>query len=209
MVGLRHLHCSKAAGETWSAAGGGGGAAQFPESVLYRVTVTTASTEPPWKVFPLWHLMVFMKRFYSCCKFGYPCRTIKGYQGRLLGHDDREMEFFLRPEYLFVNILRAQLHLNIANPDRVVLEAEIRVKMQGMTVTTRARNIVWHTRSESELAFDALFLFKLMKEAHLQAGGGTTQFQLILRCSRHNRPLSCRDHGVVVLRAPFMAIGYI
>ncbi|GCB59847.1 uncharacterized protein [Scyliorhinus torazame] len=207
VAGLRHAHCTRSS-ESWSTAASHS-PASLPRHVLYRVTVTTASTEPPWKVFPLWHLMVFMRRFYMCCKLGYPCKRIKGYQGRLIGHNERKMEFFLRPEYLNLDVLRAQLHVHIANPDRVVLEAEIRAKRQGITVSKTTRNATWHKHGESELAFDTLFLFKMMKEAHFMDGGGTTEFTLILKCSEDNNPLSCSEHGVSVLRAPFMAIGYI
>ncbi|XP_059842891.1 uncharacterized protein si:ch211-170d8.2 [Hypanus sabinus] len=205
VVGRSHLHCFKPS-ETWSAAPRT--YTPFSGSVQYRVTVTTAPTEPPWKVFPLWHLMMFMKRFYSCCKLGYPCKKIKGYQGRLLGPGN-EMEFFLRPEYLFVNVLRAQLHVNIANPDRVVLEAEIRVKTQGMTVVARTRNTLSQAMAESELAFDTLFLFKMMKEELVKEESGTVQFLLILRCFQNHHQLNCHDHGVIVLRAPFIVIGYV
>ncbi|XP_072443946.1 uncharacterized protein [Chiloscyllium punctatum] len=205
-LGLRHPHCSKSR-ESWSSTSSG--LAEVTDTVKYRVTITTASTEPPWKVFPLWHLLMFMKRFYSCCKLGYPCKKIRGYQGRLIGHDERKMEFFLRPEYLNLNVLRAQLNLHIANPDRVMLEAEIRVKLRGITASKTTRNITWHKHDESELAFDTLFLFKMMKEAHFKEGGGTIEFSLILKCSQGNTALSCSEHGVSVLRAPFMAIGYI
>ncbi|XP_078409016.1 uncharacterized protein LOC144687142 [Cetorhinus maximus] len=206
IMGVRHAHCARPS-ESWSTVSSG--SALLAESVLYRVTITTASAEPPWKVFPLWHLMMFMKRFYSCCKLGYTCKRIKGYQGRLIGHNERKMEFFLRPEYLNLNVLRSQLHLHIANPDRLVLEAEIRMKMQGTTVAKTTRNITWHKYGESELAFDTLFLFKMMKEAHFKEGGGTTELSLILKCFQGYDPLSCSEHGVSVLRAPFMAIGYI
>ncbi|XP_041059521.1 uncharacterized protein si:ch211-170d8.2 [Carcharodon carcharias] len=206
IMGVRHAHCSRPS-ESWSTVSGG--SALLAQSVLYRVTITTASAEPPWKVFPLWHLMMFMKRFYSCCKLGYTCKRIKGYQGRLIGHNERKMEFFLRPEYLNLNVLRSQLNLHIANPDRLVLEAEIRVKMQSTTVAKTTRNITWHKYGESELAFDTLFLFKMMKEAHFKEGGGTTELSLILKCFQGSNPLSCSEHGVSVLRAPFMAIGYI
>eukprot|EP00061_Rhincodon_typus_P011462 g36488.t1 len=85
-LGLRHPHCSRSS-ESWSSTTSG--SALGTDTVKYQVTITTASTEPPWKVFPLWHLLMFMKRFYTCCKLGYPCKKIKGYQGRLLGRNPK------------------------------------------------------------------------------------------------------------------------
>uniref|UniRef100_V9L3Z1 Uncharacterized protein n=1 Tax=Callorhinchus milii TaxID=7868 RepID=V9L3Z1_CALMI len=205
LMGIRHSHCNRLS-QPWLAVTATN--AFLANSVSYKVMVTTASTEPPWKVFPLWHLMMFMKRFYGCCKHGYGCRKIKGYQGRLMGHKQNNVEFFLRPEYLKLNVVRAQLHLEIANPDKVTVEADVRARLQGLSVSKNTRNFMWHKRESSELAVDVMFLFKMMKEVHAEQGGGNTEFILILKCSEEGGPVSCGEHGVSVLRAPFMAIGY-
>ncbi|KAL6114607.1 uncharacterized protein ACO6RY_05331 [Pungitius sinensis] len=70
-----------------------------------------------YSVFPGKALFSFVRRVYHCCQEGVNCRNVKGIQGRLRGGTD--VEFFLTREVLSLTITRAELHLQLSNPQHL------------------------------------------------------------------------------------------
>ncbi|XP_035514079.1 uncharacterized protein si:ch211-170d8.2 [Morone saxatilis] len=94
-------------------------------------------------VFPGKSLFSFVRRVYRCCQEGISCRSVKGIQGRLRGGEtqkhglyqllsytltlssssssssDTDVEFLLTREISSLTVLRAELHLQLSNPQHL------------------------------------------------------------------------------------------
>ncbi|XP_060927021.1 uncharacterized protein si:ch211-170d8.2 [Limanda limanda] len=118
-------------------------------------------------VFPGKSLFNFVRRVYQCCHGGLTCRRVKGIQGRLRG--DRDVEFLLNREILSLTVTRAELHLQLSNPQHLDIHPVL-PSMAKRSLPTRYS--VWSGGSRLELRVDLLFLFRSLQEAAGGAGGG-------------------------------------
>ncbi|XP_019949638.1 uncharacterized protein [Paralichthys olivaceus] len=117
-------------------------------------------------VFPGKSLFNFVRRVYQCCHEGLTCRRVKGIQGRLRG--DRDVEFLLTREILSLTVTRAELHLQLSNPQHLNVQPVL-PSMAKRSLPTRYS--VWSRGSRLELRVDLLFLFQSLQEAAGGAGG--------------------------------------
>ncbi|XP_067459805.1 uncharacterized protein si:ch211-170d8.2 [Thunnus thynnus] len=118
-------------------------------------------------VFPGKSLFSFVRRVYRCCQEGLNCRSVKGIQGRLRG--DTDVEFLLTREILTLNLMRAELHLQLSNPQHL----DIRPALPSMAKRNLpTRYSVWSRGHAVELRVDLLFLLQSLQEAAGGAGGG-------------------------------------
>ncbi|XP_022614470.1 uncharacterized protein LOC111231597 [Seriola dumerili] len=118
-------------------------------------------------VFPGKPLFSFVRRVYHCCQEGLSCRSVKGIQGRLRG--ETNVEFLLTREILSLTVTRAELHLQLSNPQHLDLHPVL-PSMAKRSLPTRYS--VWSRGDVVELRVDLLFLFQSLQEAAGGAGGG-------------------------------------
>ncbi|KAM7416341.1 hypothetical protein PAMA_018420 [Pampus argenteus] len=117
-------------------------------------------------VFPGKSLFSFVRRVYHCCQEGLNCRSVKGIQGRLRG--DTDVEFLLTREILSLTITRAELHLQLSNPQHL----DIRPVLPSMTKRNLpTRYSSWSQGHTVELSVDLLFLLQSLQEVAVGAGG--------------------------------------
>ncbi|KAG7241402.1 hypothetical protein INR49_025602, partial [Caranx melampygus] len=121
----------------------------------------------PGPVFPGKALFSFVRRVYHCCQEGPNCRSVKGIQGRLRG--DTDVEFLLSREILSLTVTRAELHLQLSNPQHLDLHPVL-PSMAKRGLPTRYS--VWSRGNIVELRVDLLFLFQSLQEAAGGARGG-------------------------------------
>ncbi|XP_071338335.1 uncharacterized protein [Trachinotus anak] len=118
-------------------------------------------------VFPGKPLFSFARQVYHCCQEGVNCRSVKGIQGRLRGETD--VELLLTREILSLTVTRAELHLQLSNPQHLDLHPVLPSMAKGNLPT---RYSVWSRGNMVELRVDLLFLFQSLQEAAGGAGGG-------------------------------------
>ncbi|XP_034548305.1 uncharacterized protein si:ch211-170d8.2 [Notolabrus celidotus] len=118
-------------------------------------------------VFPGKHLFGFVRRIYRCCQEGLNCKSVKGIQGRLRG--DTDVEFLLTRDNLSLTVIRAELHLQLANPQHLDIYPVI-TSLAKRDLPTRYR--LWSWGNTVELRVDLLFLFHSLQEVAGGAGGG-------------------------------------
>ncbi|XP_059192519.1 uncharacterized protein si:ch211-170d8.2 [Centropristis striata] len=118
-------------------------------------------------VFPGKSLFSFVRRVYRCCQEGVSCRSVKGIQGRLRGGTD--VEFLLNREVLSLTVMRAELHLQLSNPQHLDIHPVLS-SMAKRDLPTRYA--LWSRGNTVELRVDLLFLFQSLQEAAGGAGGG-------------------------------------
>ncbi|XP_074527325.1 uncharacterized protein LOC141791036 [Halichoeres trimaculatus] len=122
-------------------------------------------------VFPGKHLFSFVRRIYRCCQEGLNCKSVKGIQGRLRG--DTDVEFLLTRDNLSLTITRAELHLQLANPQHLDIHPVISSLAKRDLPT---RYSLWSRGDTVELRVDLLFLFHDLQEA---AGGARESPSLV------------------------------
>ncbi|CAJ1068123.1 uncharacterized protein si:ch211-170d8.2 [Xyrichtys novacula] len=111
-------------------------------------------------VFPGKHLFGFVRRIYRCCQEGPSCRSVKGIQGRLRG--DTDVEFLLTRDNLSLAVTRAELHLQLSNPQHLEIHPVISsLAKQGLPT----RYSLWSWGDTVELRVDLLLLFQSLQEA--------------------------------------------
>ncbi|KAM4745058.1 uncharacterized protein FYW61_010217 [Anableps anableps] len=118
-------------------------------------------------VFPGKSLFSFIRRVYRCCQKGVGCRNVKGVQSRLRGAAG--VEFVLTREILSMAVTRAELHLQLSNPQHLDISPIIPF-MAKQNFPTR-----YSLASQSdavELKVDLLFLFQHLQEAADDGGRG-------------------------------------
>uniref|UniRef100_A0A3Q3K9J3 Uncharacterized protein n=1 Tax=Monopterus albus TaxID=43700 RepID=A0A3Q3K9J3_MONAL len=110
-------------------------------------------------VFPEKPLFSFVRQVYHCCQEGLHCRSVKGIQGHV--------EFLFTREILSLTVMKAELHLQLSNPQHL--------HIQLVFPTMAKRNLATSLRSRGnmvELRVDLLFLFQNLQEAAGGARGG-------------------------------------
>ncbi|XP_068422901.1 uncharacterized protein si:ch211-170d8.2 [Clinocottus analis] len=117
-------------------------------------------------VFPGKSLFSFVRRVYHCCQDGVNCRNVKGIQGRLRG--GTSVEFLLNREISSLTIMRAELHLQLSNPQHLDIQPVLS-SMAKQDLPTRYS--LWSQGNMVELRVDLLFLFQSLKQAAGGAGG--------------------------------------
>ncbi|XP_056275397.1 uncharacterized protein si:ch211-170d8.2 [Pseudoliparis swirei] len=118
-------------------------------------------------VFPGKSLFSFVRRVYHCCQEGVNCRNVKGIQGRLRGGS--AVEFLLTREILSLRIMRAELRLQLSNPQHL----DIYPVLSSMAKRGLPTRYSWWSQGNTlELRVDLLFLFHSLKQATGGAGGG-------------------------------------
>uniref|UniRef100_A0A665T1N2 Uncharacterized LOC115048407 n=1 Tax=Echeneis naucrates TaxID=173247 RepID=A0A665T1N2_ECHNA len=130
-------------------------------------------------VFPGKPLFSFVRRVYQCCQERLNCRSVKGIQGHV--------EFLLTREILLLTVTRAELHLQLSNPQRLDLHPVL-PSMAKRNLPTRYS--VWSRGNMVELRVDLLFLFQNLQEGAGGAGGGPSLVNIRRRVfsSRGNPP---------------------
>ncbi|XP_042344329.1 uncharacterized protein si:ch211-170d8.2 [Plectropomus leopardus] len=118
-------------------------------------------------VFPGKSLFSFVRRVYHCCQEGLNCWSIKGIQGRLRGGSD--VEFLLTREILSLTVMRAELHLQLSNPQHLDIHPVISFMAKRDLPT---RYSLWSRGNTLELRVDLLSLFQTLQEAAGGAEGG-------------------------------------
>ncbi|KAM7391685.1 hypothetical protein PAMP_022353 [Pampus punctatissimus] len=117
-------------------------------------------------VFPGKSLFSFVRRVYHCCQEGLNCRSVKGIQGRLRG--DTDVEFLFTREILSLTITRAELHLQLSNPQHLDIHPVL-PSMTKRNLPTRYSS--WSQGHTVELSVDLLFLLQSLQEVAGGAGG--------------------------------------
>ncbi|XP_034025579.1 uncharacterized protein si:ch211-170d8.2 [Thalassophryne amazonica] len=180
-------------------------------------------------LFPGKSLFGFVRRVYRCCRERAPCARVKGLQGRKRGTD---LEFVVSRDILLLTVTRAELHLQIFNPERL----DVRPVLPSLTKRSLpTRFNVWPQGDVMELSVDLLFLFQALQEA---AGGARVGPALVnmwrmppqvaqdtagyrwgeglpavdlgvaLGCSRAGSKVSCGPGGVRLAHMPFIVLSY-
>ncbi|XP_021166036.2 uncharacterized protein si:ch211-170d8.2 [Fundulus heteroclitus] len=118
-------------------------------------------------VFPGKSLFSFIRRVYLCCQERLGCRSVKGIQGRLRG--DAGVEFVLTREVLSMTVWRAELHLQLSNPQHLDINPIIPFMVKHNFPT---RYSLVSRGDAVELKVDLLLLFQHLQEAAGDAGRG-------------------------------------
>nr|XP_057927333.1 uncharacterized protein si:ch211-170d8.2 [Doryrhamphus excisus] len=186
-------------------------------------------------VFPEKPLFSFVRRVYRCCQDGLDCRSVKGLQGGL-GFRGSDVEFLLSREILALTIRRAELHLQLFNPQH----ADIHPVLPSMAKSDLPTRYISRSHGDTvELRVDLLFFFQNIQEAiggpggggglvnirkvslsslheklgafELQDNGGDAwgELGLALGCSQGGVAVSCESSGVHLLHTPFLALYYL
>ncbi|XP_063753557.1 LOW QUALITY PROTEIN: uncharacterized protein si:ch211-170d8.2 [Eleginops maclovinus] len=121
---------------------------------------------PRMAVFPGKSLFSFVRSVYHCCQEGRDCRSVKGIQGRLRGGTD--VEFLFTREILSLSVIRAELHLQLSNPQHLDIHPVL-LSLAKLGLPTRYS--VWSRGNTVDLRVDLLFLFQSLQEAAGGAGG--------------------------------------
>ncbi|XP_070759965.1 uncharacterized protein [Enoplosus armatus] len=147
-----------------------GNTQQAPEDNATRLQLRVRPFSPGASrgpVFPGKSLFSFVRRVYRCCQEGLNCRSVKGIQGRLRG--DTDVEFLLSGEILSLTAMRAELHLQLSNPQHL----DIHPVLSSLTKRgLPTRYSLWSRGNVVELRVDLLFLFQSLQEAVGGAEGG-------------------------------------
>uniref|UniRef100_A0A672JBM7 Uncharacterized protein n=1 Tax=Salarias fasciatus TaxID=181472 RepID=A0A672JBM7_SALFA len=112
-------------------------------------------------VFPEKPLFNFIRRIYRCCQDRVTCRSVRGIQGRMRG----DVEFILSGEILSLTVRRAELHLQLSNPQRLDVHPVLPVMTKHSLPT---KYTLGSRGGVVELRVDLLHLIQALQEA----GGG-------------------------------------
>ncbi|XP_062274233.1 uncharacterized protein si:ch211-170d8.2 [Scomber scombrus] len=162
-------------------------------------------------VFPGKSLFSFVRRVYRCCQEGLNCRSVKGIQGRLRG--DTDVEFLMTREILSLTVMRAELHLQLSNPQHLDVRPVLPFMAKRNLPT---RYSVWSRGHTVELRLDLLFLLQILQEAAGGAGGGPSLMNMRrVVSSPRGDPGALQDtHGdewgdgvAIALPAPELGLG--
>uniref|UniRef100_A0A3Q3L384 Uncharacterized LOC113139307 n=1 Tax=Mastacembelus armatus TaxID=205130 RepID=A0A3Q3L384_9TELE len=112
-------------------------------------------------LFPGKSLFSFVRRVYHCCQEGLNCRRVKGIQGHV--------EFLLTRDILSLTVVRAELHLQLSNPQHLDIWPVLLSRAKQNLPT---RYSLWTQGNTVELRVDLLFLFQSLQEVAGGARGG-------------------------------------
>ncbi|XP_076010127.1 uncharacterized protein LOC143003395 [Genypterus blacodes] len=199
--------------------------------IQIRVRPFPNGGSPGGTVFPGKSLFSFVRRVYRCCQEGFHCRSARGIQGRFRG--DTHVEFLLSEEVLSRSVVRAEIHLQLSNPQRLDVQPLLSA-MAKRNLPTRFSS--WSHGDTVELRVDLLFLFQGLQEVVGGARGGPSlvnvrnsafpstggppaeratvgplqdvELGLVLGCSQDGSAASCGGAGVHLLHTPFIALSY-
>ncbi|XP_069476502.1 uncharacterized protein [Ambystoma mexicanum] len=174
--------------------------AELEDSAPFRLRAHTAASGPPRPTFPHQHLFHYIKNIYRCCKLGFACRKIKGLQGRVVLEGPlKNLDFYVDPQTLELSVQRAELHLEVSNPDHVAVVPVL--KIPGFSSSSHTKM----TRDDvTDVTLDVMFLFDMLRADR----GVMAELTLSLHCIQDNLLVPCDYHGVSILRAPFIALLY-
>ncbi|CAL8343335.1 unnamed protein product [Lota lota] len=134
-------------------------------------------------VFPGKSLFNFVRRAYRCCQEGFLCRNVKGIQGHL--REGAHAEFLLNPDVLAMPIMRAELHLQIFNPQHLSIQPVLLFLAKRNLPT---RYDVWARGDMVDLKVDLLPLLQgLVETAGGRGGGGASSLMNMLRLGVRSR----------------------
>ncbi|XP_077457406.1 uncharacterized protein LOC144074717 [Stigmatopora argus] len=175
-------------------------------------------------VFPERPLFTFVRRVYRCCQDGLDCRSVKGLQGRFGRGSD--VELLLTKEIFSLSIRRAELHLQLTNPQQI----DVRPSLLSMAKSNLPTRFISKSHGTIlELRVDLLFLFRGLQEVAGGPGGGhhlyalssargksdlrdeawgELELALALGCSRAGVAVRCESSGVGLVHTPFVALYY-
>ncbi|XP_041079711.1 uncharacterized protein si:ch211-170d8.2 [Polyodon spathula] len=151
--------------EPWAV--GRPGAASLPgDRLVYRLKIHVSSAAGQRQpIFPQRHLFQYLGEVYQCCKTGFICRKIKGIQGRLTRDAGRgEVQFLVNPDVGALQIQRAELHVQISNPDRVRVEPVLTLQHADDQDAVSSRYVAVMREVVSDLTLDLAFLFQTLKD---------------------------------------------
>ncbi|XP_011613845.1 uncharacterized protein [Takifugu rubripes] len=178
-------------------------------------------------LFPGKPLFSFVRRFYRCCQERRSCGSVRGIPGRLRGGS--HVEFLLTREVLSLALTRAELHLQLSNPQKLDLHPVLSAAAKRGLPT---RYSLWSHGDTLELRLDLLFLMQRLQVAlepkggHLSEGvwrltqsfrmdsedsawsGGALDLGLALDCHQDRTKVSCEGRGVQLTQPPFMVAYY-
>lgn len=175
-------------------------------------------------IFPGKSLFSFVRRVYHCCQQKVHCRRVKGIQGRVRG--EAGVEFLLLKEISSLTVTRAELHLQLSNPQHV----PIRPTLSSLAKQNLPTRYSSSTRGDiTEIRLDLHFLIKKLQDV----AGDVTSSGLSLVNMRHVESppkdtdavrdgisrsldlglfldcgLSCVFSEVQMVQAPFIALYY-
>ncbi|KAK1160048.1 hypothetical protein AOXY_G21544 [Acipenser oxyrinchus oxyrinchus] len=138
-------------------------AASLPgDRLVYRLKVHASSAAGQRQpIFPQQQLFQYLGKVYQCCKTGFVCRKIKGIQGRLTRDADRgDVEFLVNPDVGALAIQRAELHVQISNPDRLRVEPVLTLQHAENQDAVSSRYVGVMREGVSDLTF----LFQTLKD---------------------------------------------
>uniref|UniRef100_A0A8C6UQY2 Uncharacterized protein n=1 Tax=Neogobius melanostomus TaxID=47308 RepID=A0A8C6UQY2_9GOBI len=174
-------------------------------------------------IFPGKSLFSFVRGVYHCCQQKVHCRSVKGIQGRL---GEADVEFLLLKEISSLTVTRAELHLQLSNPQHV----PIRPVLSSLAKHNLPTRYSSSTQGDvTEIRVDLHFLIKNLQdvagsvtssgpslvnmrrvESHPQDSDPVwddtsrgLDLSLVLDCG-----LSCESNDVHILHAPFIALYY-
>ncbi|XP_072538737.1 uncharacterized protein [Salminus brasiliensis] len=149
---------------------------------IYRLKVLNMGRDGPRRaVFPEQPLFRFVRRVYHCCQMGFHCGGVKGIQGREAGGN---IEFLLSEDVLSAPVVRAEIHLQISNPQHLNIQPLL-PSLEKRQLPTRYS--AWSKDSVSELRVDLTFLFQALQQA-LGSGRGGPSLLDIRRVGGLSRP---------------------
>ncbi|XP_033903036.3 uncharacterized protein LOC117428264 [Acipenser ruthenus] len=152
-------------------------AASLPgDRLVYRLKVHASSAAGQRQpIFPQHHLFQYLGKVYQCCKTGFVCRKIKGIQGRLTRDAARrEVEFLVNPDVGALEIQRAELHVQISNPDRVRVEPVLTLQHAENQDAVSSRYVGVMREGVSDFTLDLAFLFQTLKDLLGRGSGPQT-----------------------------------
>ncbi|CAG02510.1 unnamed protein product [Tetraodon nigroviridis] len=172
-------------------------------------------------LFPGKPLFSFARRLYRCCQERRRCGRVRGIPGRPTGGS--RVEFLLTGEVLSLALTRAELHLQLSNPQRLDLQPLLPAAAKRGLPTRYA--LLSHGDTV-DLRLDLLFLvqrlqaalepkgrpsegvWKATQSSRTDAGGGALDLGLALDCHRDGAKVGCRARGVQLTQTPFMVVHY-
>uniref|UniRef100_A0A3B1K8K5 Si:ch211-170d8.2 n=1 Tax=Astyanax mexicanus TaxID=7994 RepID=A0A3B1K8K5_ASTMX len=159
---------------------------------IYRLKVLNMGEGGPKRaVFPEQSLFRFVRRVYHCCQMGFHCGGVKGLQGREAGGSS--IEFRLSEDVLSAPVVRAEIHLQVSNPQHLNIQPLL-PSLEKRQLPTRYA--AWSKDGVSELRVDLTFLFQALQRA-LGSGRGGPSLLDIRRVGGLSRPWASdsRDKG--------------
>ncbi|XP_036434111.1 uncharacterized protein si:ch211-170d8.2 [Colossoma macropomum] len=167
---------------------------------IYRLKVLSMGKDGAKRaVFPEQPLFGFVRRVYHCCQMGFHCGGVKGIQGREAGGSS--IEFLLSEDVLSAPVVRAEIHLQLTNPQLLNVQPLL-PSLEKRQLPTRYS--AWSKDGVLELRVDLTFLFQALQQA-LGGGRGGPSLLDIRRVGGLSRPWAS-DSREKALHDPISAV---